>query len=45
MNRLANLEAEIKRYSSAGSEVKEHFEATITKLGKGSTTVLEEDKK
>lgn len=39
-NRLANLEAEIKRYSSAGAEVEQHLEGQIDKLSKGSLTVL-----
>lgn len=43
-NRLANLEAEIKRYSSAGAEVEQHLEGQIDKLGRGTTTFFEEDK-
>lgn len=44
-NRLANLEQEISRYSNAGSQVQDHIENTLSKLGKGSSTMFEEVKK
>lgn len=32
------------RYNNAGSQVEEHFEEAIRKLGKGTSTMFEEDK-
>ena len=41
-NRLANLEQEIKRYSSADAEVGLFLDNEVDKLAKGTSTILEE---